>query len=156
MSGKSRCCRDLNRPSNGPSPFDRVIALDWYDGPTEGLVRCGECGQVYRFDLLDSVDEDRGIRIYGLAPGLADTMDRLVDVLSPFMRPSWPMWAPLWKFSSEDDRIAVERAVDDLMAKAAARDFVIETTGLLDEIDAVKAAPAADAAPITVSARATG
>jgi hypothetical protein len=41
------------------------------------------------------------------------------------------------------------------MAKAAAPEFVIETAGLLDEIDAVKAVPAAEAAPVTVSARAT-
>jgi hypothetical protein len=156
MSRKSRCCRDLNRLSKGPSPFDRVIALGWYDGPTEGLVRCGDCARVYRFDLLDSVDEDRGIRLYSLAPVPADTMDRLVDVLAPFMTPSWPMWAPLWKFPTEDDRIAVERAVDELMAKAAAPEFVIETAGLLDEIHAVHAAPTADAAPVTVSARATG
>jgi hypothetical protein len=72
------------------------------------------------------------------------------------MTPSWPMWAPLWKFPSEADRIAVERTVDELMAKAAAPEFVIETAGLLDEIDAVKAAQAANAAPVTVSARATG
>ena len=155
MSGKSRCCRDLSRPSKGPSPFDRVIALGWYDGPTEGLVRCGACARVYRFDLLDSVDEDRGIRLYSLAPVPTDTMDRLVDVLSPFMTPSWPMWAPLWKFPAEDDRIAVERAVNELMAKVAAPEFVIETAGLLDEIDSVKAAPAADPAPVTVSARST-
>jgi hypothetical protein len=155
MSGKSRCCRDLSRPSKGPSPFDRVIALGWYDGPTEGLIRCAACGQVYRFDLLDSVDEDRGIRLYSLAPVPADTMNRLVEVLSPFMTPSWPMWAPLWKFPSEADRIAVERTVDELMAKAAAPEFVIETAGLLDEIDSVKTAPAAEAAPVTVSARAT-
>jgi hypothetical protein len=155
MSRKSRCCRDMNRPSKGPSPFDRVIALGWYDGPTEGLIRCAACGQVYRFDLLDSVDEDRGIRLYSLAPVPADTMNRLVEVLSPFMTPSWPMWAPLWKFPSEADRIAVERTVDELMAKAAAPEFVIETAGLLDEIDSVKTAPAAEAAPVTVSARAT-
>jgi hypothetical protein len=155
MNEKSRCCRDLSRPSKGPSPFDRVIALGWYDGPTEGLVRCGACGQVYRFDLLDSVDEDRGIRLYSLASVPADTLDRLVDLLSPFMTPSWPMWAPLWKFPAEDNRIAVERVVDELMAKDAAPEFVIETAGLLDEIDSVHAAQAAEAARVTVSARAT-
>jgi hypothetical protein len=155
MCGESPCCRDLSRPSKGPSPFDRALVLGWYDGPAEGLVRCGACGRVYRFELLDSVDEDRGIRLYSLAPVPTDTMDRLVDVLSPFMTPSWPMWAPLWKFPAEDDRIAVERAVDELMAKAAAPEFVITTTGLLDEIADVKAVTAADAGPVTTSARAT-
>jgi hypothetical protein len=142
MNGEGLCCRDLSRLSKGPSPFDRAIVLGWYDGPTEGLVRCGACGRNHRFELLDSVDEDRGVRLYSLAPVPADTMDRLVEALAPFMTPSWPMWAPLWKFPTEVDRIAVDRAVDELIARADAPEFVVTTTGLLDEIDEIKAAPA--------------
>jgi hypothetical protein len=142
MSGNALCCCDLRGPLKGPSPFDRAIVLGWYDGPTDGLVRCGACGRNYRFELLDSLDEDHGIRLYSLAPLPADTMDRLVDALSSFMTPSWPMWAPLWRFPTEDDRIAVERAVDEPMARAAPPEFVITTTGFLDEIGDIKAVPA--------------
>jgi hypothetical protein len=142
MNGEGRCCRDLIRLSKGLSPFDRAIVLGWYDGPTEGLVRCGTCGRSHRFELLDSVDEDRGVRLYRLAPVPADTMDRLDDALARFMAPSWPMWVPLWKFPTEDDHIAVDRAVDELMARAAAPEFVIATSDLLDEIVEIKAVPA--------------
>src|SRR5690242_14601655 len=142
MSAETPCCRDLSRPWKGPSPFDRAIVLGWYDGPTEGLVRCGACGRNYQFELLQSVDEDRGIRLYSLAPIPADTLDRLVDVLLPYMTPSWPMWTPLWKFPTEDERVAVEGSVDELLSKADTPRFAIVTPGLLDEIDDAKAVPA--------------
>jgi hypothetical protein len=148
MNGEGRCCRELSRTSTGRSPFDRAIVLGWYDGPTEGLVRCGTCGRIHRFERLDSVDEDRGVRLYSLAPLPADTMDRLVDMLAPFLPPSWPIWAPLWKFPTEDDRIAVDRAVDELMARTAAPECVIATTGLLDPISETKAVPANGAGQI--------
>jgi hypothetical protein len=128
----------------GVSPFTRAIALGWYDGPEEGLVQCGACQRVYHFTLLDSVDEDRGVRIYSLAPMPTDSMDCLVDVLSPYMAPAWPLWAPRWIFPTEADRIAVDRAVDNLIARAAAPALAIATPGLLDEIDDVKSLSATE------------
>jgi hypothetical protein len=148
MNGEAPCCRELVRSSKGASPFDRAIVLGWYDGPTEGLVRCGVCHRVYRFEMLDSVDEDRGIRVYNLAPLPADSMDLLVEALSPYATPSWPMWAPLWKFPTEDDRSAVDRAVDDLMARAKRPEFVVTTTGLLDEIGDVRSISATEAGQV--------
>jgi hypothetical protein len=138
MSGEVLCCRELAGSSKRPSPFDRAVVLGWYDGPTDGLVRCGVCKRVYRFEMLDAVNEDDRIRGYSLAPLPTDSMDRFVDALSPFMKPHWPMWAPIWKFPTEDDRIRVDRAVDDLIAKACRPEFVVVTSGLLDEILDVK------------------
>ena len=95
----------------------------------------------YRFEWLDKMDEDHRIRLYGLASLPPGTMDRVVELLSPFMTPTWPTWAPLWKFPTEDDRLAVEQAVDELIACAAAPEFAISTAGLLDEIGDVVAQP---------------
>jgi hypothetical protein len=138
MSEEALRCRDLARSSKGRSPFDRVVVLGWYDGPTDGLVRYGDCKRIYRFEMLDSVDEDGMIRVYSLAPLPTDTMDRFVEALSPFMKPNWPIWAPIWKFPTEDDRIRVDRAVDDLIAKVGGPEFVVVTSGLLDEVLDVK------------------
>jgi len=143
MNEDVRCCRALSRFPKGPSPFDRAIVLGWYDGPTEGLVRCGACKRIFRFVALDSVDEDRGIRIYSLAPMPADSFERLIDALSPFMTPSWPMWVPRWEFPEEADRINIDRLVDDLIGRADAPELAITTPGLLEEIG--------DARPITAS-----
>jgi hypothetical protein len=102
------------------------------------------CSRVYRFMMVDSVDEDRGVRIYSFAPAPADAMDRLEEVLSPFMTPSWPMWVPLWRFPTETDRISVDGAVGALIARADAPEFVLTTSGLLDEIGDVKAISASE------------
>jgi hypothetical protein len=122
----------------GLSPFDRAIMLGWHDGPTEGLVRCSTCNRIFRFVMLDSLDEDREIRIYSLAPLARDSWERLIIALSPFMAPIWPMWVPRWKFPSEADRIAVERVIDDLFTQADHPDFVVVTPALLDEIHEAK------------------
>jgi hypothetical protein len=148
MSAEARCCRELTLSAKGPSPFDRAIVLGWYDGPTEGLVRCGACKRVYRFALLDSVDEDRGIRIYSFASLPADSMDGLVGLLSRYMTPSWPMWVPLWQFPTETDRITVDRAVDELIARAEAPEFIVTTPALLGEIGDVKAISAGEAGQV--------
>jgi hypothetical protein len=94
--------------------------------------------------MLDSVDEDLGIRVYRLAPLPADSMDLLIEALHPYTTPSWPMWAPLWKFPTEEDRSAVDRAVDELLARAEAPEFVMTTPGLLDEIGDVKSISASE------------
>ncbi len=144
MSEEPLCCRELAQTSRRSPPFDRAIVLGWYDGPTDGLVRCGACHRVYPFDMLDAVDEDRGIRVYRLAPLPTDSMARLIEVLSRFKAPSWPMWAPLWKFPTEADRVTADRAVNDLMAKADSPELVVTTTGLLNEILDVKVLSASD------------
>lgn len=74
MSGEVLCCRELAGSSKRPSPFDRAVVLGWYDGPTDGLVRCGDCKRVYRFEMLDSVDED------GLIRGYSGLLDEILDV----------------------------------------------------------------------------
>ena len=88
--------------------------------------------------MLDSVpNEDQEIRIYSLALLENDSWDRLIIALSPFMAPIWPMWVPVWEFPSEEDRLVVERVVDELFAQADAPEFVVITPGLLDEIEAI-------------------
>ncbi|MGP0069240.1 MAG: hypothetical protein ACLQGP_37275 [Isosphaeraceae bacterium] len=139
MTGPALCCRELIGNPKVASPFDRVIVLGWYDGPTEGLVWCAACNRVYRFEMLDSVDEVRGIRVHSLSPMPAESMDRLVATLSAYMTPSWPMWAPIWKFPSKDARFIVDRAVDGLLAEAKAPEFVVTRPGLLEEIGEIRA-----------------
>lgn len=88
--------------------------------------------------MLDSLDEDREIRIYSLAPLASESWERLETALSPFMAPNWPMWVPVWKFPSDEDRIAVERVVDEVIGRADAPEFVVMTPGILDEIHEAK------------------
>ena len=67
MSDESPCWENTNHPLPERSPFDQVLILGWYDGPEEGLIRCGRCKRVYLFKSVDFVNEDEGLRLFGLA-----------------------------------------------------------------------------------------
>src|SRR5271166_1320964 len=88
MSDESPCWENTTHPLPERSPFDQVLILGWYDGPEEGLIRCGKCKRVYLFKSLDFVNEDEGLRLFGLAPLPADSIDRAVQALFQYMSQS--------------------------------------------------------------------
>jgi hypothetical protein len=83
MDDRERNRRHLAHFRSGKSPITQILALGYYDGPTNGLLRCGEDGRVYRFNLLDD-DFEQDIRIFSLAPIDSNAMARLVKALSPY------------------------------------------------------------------------
>jgi hypothetical protein len=59
-------------------PF--VIATGYFDGETDGVLRCGVCGQSYRFQLLDW-DEQQDKRLFKLiriSPSLYEAIERIL------------------------------------------------------------------------------
>jgi hypothetical protein len=145
MDERSKCWEDENHPRPEPSPFDQVLILGWYDGPEEGLIRCARCSRVYHFKYLDSVDEDEGIRLFSLAPLPADSIEKVTEALSPYMKPVWPMWAPLWSFPTEEDRQRLDALVDEILAKVGPAVLVVITSNLAKHIQAAKLVSAQDA-----------
>lgn len=61
------CCDALEAQEPMPSPFTRILASGYYDGPTEGIVECGKCGRTFAFRML-AWDEEQNVRAFGLAP----------------------------------------------------------------------------------------
>jgi hypothetical protein len=147
MDGSPRCCRGLPGSGRVKSPFARVIALGYYDGPTSGLVQCAECERAYRFDLL-GWDEGQDVRIYGLAPLPATSFDRLVDALSRYQAPGWPVWVPLWQFPSGSDREALDGLTRQIIDAAAPTEFAIATEDIAGAILGGKAVTPEDVARI--------
>lgn len=143
MNEEALCCRDLARASRRSSPFDRAIVLGWYDGPTEGLVRCGACNRVYRFEMLDSVDEDRGIRVYSLAPLPADSMDLLVEASLLTQRRRGRCGH---RSGSSPRKKTAPLSIEPLTNCCAspAPEIVMTTPGLLDEIGDFKSISASE------------
>ena len=150
MTGQTLCCRELTRISKGASPFDRAVVLGWYDGPTDGLVRCVACKRVYRFELLDSVDED--LAGFDSTVSLPYQPNRGIawSIYSHRTRPhpgrcgyrsgSFP------RKTSEPPSI---EPLNDLIAQAKSPEFVVTTPGLLEEIDESKAVSASEAGQIS-------
>ncbi|HXD85767.1 MAG TPA: hypothetical protein VN641_04695 [Urbifossiella sp.] len=97
----------------------RLICLDYYDGPIEGVVQFGEPDRVFlirQVGVVGTVQDEIGE--HGLHPLPADALDRMAAAISPYIEPSWPMWFPIWKFPSPQIEESVNPAVDDILAQA--------------------------------------
>lgn len=97
------CCLDLRQNIDIAtlSPFSRMIVLDWYDGPTGGIVICKECSRSYKFSALaqdggsyeySSWDEGRELTIFGLTEFTKEQFGTILDALTTERPPSWPVW----------------------------------------------------------------
>ncbi len=146
MSDGSPCWENTSHPLPERSPFDQVLILGWYDGPEEGLIRCGKCKRVHLFKSLDFVNEDEGPRLFRLAPLPADSIDSVVQALSQYMSPKWPMWAPIWQFPTEAERETVDSLIDGILSKAGPTTLVVTSSNLAEVIQEAKIAPAEHAA----------
>ena len=91
------CCQKPTALTNAPSPFSKLLVLGFYDGPTSGVLQCGTCSTVYKFDMLDW-DDAHEVRIFRLASLPADSLDQCVQALAEPKPPRWPVWA--WRTSS--------------------------------------------------------
>ena len=101
---------------------------------------------MYLFKSLDFVNEDEGLRVFGLAPLPADSIDRVVQALSQYMSPKWPMWAPIWQFPTGAERETVDSLIDEILSKAGPSTLVVTTSNLAEVIQETKIASAEDAA----------
>lgn len=118
----------LHEGMNQPSPVSRVLALGFYDGPTEGILQLRDSGEVFRFQMLDSrtaEGSEEEIRVFGLHPLPGDSLDRIAGLLGPFQPPRWPVWCPVWKFPSEEVKGAIDREIETILEQMGPLTWVI-------------------------------
>ena len=131
----------LHEGTHFPSPFSRVVALGYYDGPTNGLLECGAGGQVFKFDLLDEQANPEGleVRVFGLALLSPSALTQLAQAYARFFTPRWPVWVPVWQFPRREDQEAMERLTDQVLQQAGPVQWVVATAGdLLGEVIAAR------------------
>jgi hypothetical protein len=63
--------------------------LDYYDGPTAGLMKCEMCSRVYKFMMVDW-DDDQEIRVHALAPISPDAFQRIEQIKAKHDPKWWP------------------------------------------------------------------
>ncbi len=112
------CCQKLTEFCPSPSPFSEQIVLSWYDGPLEGITRCGECSREYYFrDLAE--DEDAGLRIYGLFDLSAGTLERVKKIL--------PRKYPIWEFDSVSAKQTADETIQTIKDAAKELSWIFAT-----------------------------
>jgi hypothetical protein len=115
-----------------PSPAQKILALGYYDGPTEGLLQC-DSGRVYRFEILAWDSETQDVRVFSLAPIPPAAFDQLAELFARREKPRWPVWIPSW---CEDQN----KETDAVLKEAGPVEWVMATDDLMGTILAAKRA----------------
>jgi hypothetical protein len=141
----------LHEGTNYRSPFTKVLALGYYDGPTNGLLQAGDEGPVYKFDVLDELwnPEDQDLRVFSLAPVPSNSLTELTSLYSQFLVPHWPLWVPLWDFPTKEIQQEMERVTEEALGRAGLIGWVIASTDLLGTVHAARAVSPEEFARIT-------
>src|SRR5438094_3246242 len=115
----------LQHGTKYPSPFRQLVALGWYDGPTNGLLRSD--GLAWKFDMVDEIHNPDGLdlRLFTLAPLPVAAWERLVRAITPYQTPSGPLWVPVWQFPTDADTKAVNRVTDEVLQEAGPVEWVV-------------------------------
>ena len=97
----SGCCQTLDA---GPTSavFDRVVALGYYDGPTEGVLSCGACGSNYVFRMCGWDPDEDDVRVFELRPVGNGSLDSVMEIFAHVGPPRSPVWRPLWRFDTPE------------------------------------------------------
>lgn len=137
------CCQDLASLTDAPCPFSRVIALGFYDGPISGVLECGSCHAIFRFEMLD-LDEEQAVRVFRLARLPEGSLEACVAALADAEPPHWPVWVPFADpvhQHSEEARQKADRAVREILDKARPAELAVAWIGYCDRVLAAREMP---------------
>lgn len=138
------CCQQPQTLTHGKSPFSKIIALGFYDGPTSGILQCDTCLNNYKFEMIDW-DDNQEVRIFRLASLPEDSLVRCVKALAEIEPPRWPVWVPFFrKQPSEEARTAADREIDHILKAAQPAEMLVAWEGYGEKILAATKVPASE------------
>jgi hypothetical protein len=111
----------------------QVVVFDWFDGPRQGVARMAKPECEFTFELIaerynpDGLD-DRLFRVSELPAG---SVARIVDAIHSLGSPTNVVWAPVWKFSNEEDRIRADQQIDRILGQQEGTDLVIHSRDMI-------------------------
>lgn len=136
MKTNKICCRELIELKAQGTPWGEIIALGYYDGPTDGLAKCSLCSSEYKFSLL-AWDDKQDVRIYGFSPLPASTFKQVIDTLAPLGTPTRPVWVPVFEIPAEEKAVLDVR-LSELLGQAGMIKLVVASESLITSILSVK------------------
>jgi hypothetical protein len=152
MQSSTHTCRDLESAVGKRSDaFSKILALGWYDGPTEGVAQCATCSAVYKFHMLDEdrdLEDGQDVRIFSLAPLPPVALDKIVEVCPGAATARWPVWAPLWRFESDAQQKTADDTVDRILDSAGPVQFVVASDDGLQTVQMCRAVKPEDLSTI--------
>jgi|SRR5271166_455809 len=118
-----KCCSQFPLSGRISSPFTRQIVLGYYDGATEGIVKCSVCMKswYYRMIAWDSRQDNR-LFVLRLLP------ERSFESLEQFLQNVQPNRGQLgfpWSFESESEKIATDDFVARMIKAASTPAWIV-------------------------------
>ena len=135
-------CQHIEKGAEVRSTYS-IVALDYYDGPTSGVMLCHICSAEYKFMMLDW-DDNQGNRVYSLEPLAPHSFQLIVDLLSKYEQPKLPLWFPLRQYSSKRDYDLVEQRIAEIIGQAGLATAVIAMSQWGEAVLAARALSTAD------------
>ena len=135
-------CQHLKEGAEARSAY-LMVALDYYDGPTSGVMQCQIFFAEYRFMMLDW-DDRQSDRVYSLEPLPLKSFKQILDVLSKYEPPKLPLWFPLRQYASKQVYELVEQQLAEVMGKAGSATTVVAMSQWGEKILAARALSSSD------------
>ena len=115
------------QPSNWV--VDQVVVFDWFDGPRQGVARMAKPECEFAFELLAERHNPDGLddRLFRVSELPAGSLARILDVIQRLGSPANAVWVPVWKFSSEDERLQADHEIDHILSQQKSTRLVIHS-----------------------------
>ena len=123
----------MNAPSRTPelaSQPQRVLVLDWHDGPLEGIAEYGR--GVYLFLVVgDPLGEIRRFLLREVNP---DAIERLAAAFQAVGSPIWPLWRPMWSDLTADALEHIRDVIASVSGRANPIVAIVEADGIREKV----------------------
>lgn len=113
--------------------IQRVLVLDWHDGPVEGFMELETPRQAWHFRLVASRRE-RGVpdgRLYLLSESPIDAVGRVEEVLKDVDAPRGLTWIPTWQYGDSKVQERADAALQELMNKVEPGQVILQSADLV-------------------------
>lgn len=110
------------------SPFERIIAIDYYDGPVRGFAFCRGSLDGYLF-RMEAWDDHQSERIFSLAPLDHRDGSALLELASHIEAARRPVWAV--DYTSRPEMRPMHEAIVVATKRASEIEWILRTPDLL-------------------------
>ncbi len=132
------CCKHLSSRSGSDWLFRRALVLNWYDGPTSGVVECRGCLAEYHFELIDwdlhweDADDTRVFSLSPLPPGSLNALLTISPKDRPLQGENGMFFLPGWRLPIETLQSKayqrVYQRIDEILAQGGNPEWVVAWT----------------------------
>jgi hypothetical protein len=111
----------------------QTVVFDWFDGPREGvaLLETPACEFAFRLFAERHNGDDLDDRLFQVAELPAGSVMKILGAVAPLGRPANRVWAPVWRFATEEERQRADREIDSVLTKQRDTGIVIYTRDMI-------------------------